>query len=293
MLKMRPMPLLAHLRHFYNVAAGIPVTAREYLRLRRAWPGIKDSLPSGDGHPVLVLPGFFSSDLTTGPLRRRLAEKNYAVYGWENGLNLGLGDATAARLRGRLADIFSAHGGRKVTLVGHSLGGLYARELAREFPGMVRGVVTLGAPFNRENPFDAVSPTLAALYSRLNGKRAPAAPDVLAGRTRAPLPVPSLAVYSRGDTMVDWKACINPCLPRAENIGVATSHVGLVFSLPALAAILDRLAQPEDSWKPFDPGASALCYAPPPEEGDLPRDPACADCSRAFPPLFGKGPAGP
>ena len=138
--------MLKRLKAAFNSATEMHRAGLEYAALATTWPLIKDSLPKGDGHPVIFFPGFLTSDIFTLPLQSRVEERGYKVYGWDNGFNLGFDEKTAQHLKKRLKDVFDANGGQKVTLVGHSLGGVYARELAREFPDMVRDVITLGTP---------------------------------------------------------------------------------------------------------------------------------------------------
>jgi pimeloyl-ACP methyl ester carboxylesterase len=102
--------------------------------------------PRGDGHPVLVLPGLIASDMSTRPLRSFLRNRGYAVRGWEQGRNLGLRPGVQDGLTDLLEEMNDTHG-RKVSLVGWSLGGLYARQLAKMMPERVRSVITLGSPF--------------------------------------------------------------------------------------------------------------------------------------------------
>ena len=123
---------------------------------------------------------------------------------------------------------------RRISIVGWSLGGIYARELAREFPHQVRQVVTLGSPFG-------------AGY-RVSGEVDPA----LAERLRVPPPVPSTAIYSRFDGLVPWAACREQETPRTENIEVPATHLGMGGNPLVFWAVADRLAQAEDEWKPFD-----------------------------------------
>src|SRR6476661_10851590 len=104
------------------------------------------SAPRGDGHPVLTLPGFLASDLSMAPMRRYLKELGYDAYAWNKGRNIGGVLRMRSALRDRLAEVYTATG-RKVSIVGWSLGGVYARDLALQSPGMVRYVVTLGSPF--------------------------------------------------------------------------------------------------------------------------------------------------
>ena len=102
--------------------------------------------PRGDGHAVLTLPGFLASDLSMAPMRRYLKELGYDAYAWKMGRNFGGVSRMRSALRDRLAEIYQATG-RKVSVVGWSLGGVYARDLALQAPHMVRYVITLGSPF--------------------------------------------------------------------------------------------------------------------------------------------------
>ena len=102
--------------------------------------------PKCDGHPLLVLPGLVASDVSTRPLRTFLKTRGYAVCGWRLGRNLGLRDGVQDAMVDLVHELNNTHG-RTVSLVGWSLGGLYARQLAKMMPERVRQVITLGSPF--------------------------------------------------------------------------------------------------------------------------------------------------
>lgn len=215
--------------------------------------------PRGDGHPVLALPGFLASDLSMAPMRRYLGELGYETHAWRMGRNLGGLARMREGLRARLAEIHGASG-RKVSLVGWSLGGVYARDLALQAPEMVRYVVTLGSPFAS----DVKATNATALYEAVSGERVEnfaEAREAIAGE----LPVPATSIYSRGDGVVNWRTCLLHPSGRAENIEVYfASHVGLGVNPAALWAVADRLAQPEGEFWPFDrSGPFAIAYAPP------------------------------
>src|SRR5260370_25815133 len=101
--------------------------------------------PRGDGHPVLVLPGLVASDTSTRPLRSFLKNRGYAVSGWRLGRNLGLRDGVQRAMVDLVHELSDTHG-RKISLDGWSLGGVYARQLAKMLPDRVRPVITLGHP---------------------------------------------------------------------------------------------------------------------------------------------------
>jgi pimeloyl-ACP methyl ester carboxylesterase len=217
------------------------------------------SAPRGDGHPVLTLPGFLASDLSMAPMRRYLKELGYDTYAWNNGRNIGGVLRMRSALRDRLAAVHTATG-RKVSIIGWSLGGVYARDLALQAPDMVRSVVTLGSPF--ANDIRATNAT--RLYEALSGE---AVEDNAELRTAlaGDLPVPATSIYSRTDGVVNWRTCILRPSDTAENVEVyLASHIGLGVNAAALWAVADRLAQSEGQFRQFDrSGPFAIAYAPP------------------------------
>ena len=206
--------------------------------------------PRGDGHPVLVLPGFTTTDRSTGVLRRYLKSLGYDVHAWELGRNLGpraigqQGEKLIARL-----DAIHAMTGKTVSIVGWSLGGILARQLSRRRPDVVRQVITLGSPFAG----DPRSTNVWRLYELMSGQRLKD-PDTRAQLSESFLapPVPSTAIYSKTDGIVAWQSCVEPSSPTTDNIEVPGSHCGLGVNPIVLYAVADRLAQPEFEWKPFD-----------------------------------------
>ena len=215
--------------------------------------------PRGDGHPVLTLPGFLASDLSMAPMRRYLAELGYDTYAWKMGRNIGGISRLRAALLDRLAEIHNATG-RKVSIVGWSLGGVYARDLALQAPGMVRYVVTLGSPFVG----DVRATNATRLYEALSGEAAEDNSE-LRNAIAGDLPVPTSSIYSRSDGIVNWRTCLLRPSDTAENIEVhLASHVGLGVNPAALWAVADRLAQAEGQFRQFDrSGPFAIAYAPP------------------------------
>jgi pimeloyl-ACP methyl ester carboxylesterase len=246
-----------------------PGVLRLALELRAPWElgasiaalPILLSAPRGDGHPVVVFPGLAASDLSTGALRRYLKELDYAPHRWLQGRNFGPRPGVLADCE-RMVCLLRARHGRRVSLIGWSLGGIYARETAKRVADSVRCVITLGAPF-------AGHPRATnawRLYEFLSGDRVDGARDWDQVK-RAP-PVPTTSIYSRTDGIVAWQCSVEQPGPQAENIEVEASHVGLVVNPAVLYAIADRLAQPEGRWRPFArTGLRRLIY----------RDPATAD----------------
>ncbi len=215
--------------------------------------------PRGDGHPVLTLPGFLGSDLSMAPMRRYLKELGYDTHAWNLGRNVGGVSRMRASLRDRLAEVHDITG-RKVSLVGWSLGGVYARDLAQQVPDMVRYVVTLGSPFAN----DVRATNATRLYEALSGEMVEENSE-LRKAIAGDLPVPTTSIYSRSDGIVNWRTCLLRPSDTAENVEVhLASHVGLGVNAAALWAVADRLAQNEGEFRQFDrSGPFAIAYAPP------------------------------
>jgi hypothetical protein len=202
------------------------------------------SSPQGDGHSVIVYPGFIASDMSTNPLRRLLRWLNYQTYGWGQGRNLNPSEEVFDKAHEGIRQIYEKSG-RKVTLVGWSLGGLYARELAKREPDLVRQVVTLGSPFGGTQKTNA-----SKLFEWLNDGR----PRIKISQEelRTPPPVPTTSIYSRSDGVVPWQYSVDTIGPLTENIELEASHMGLGVNPLVLHALADRLSQPEGQWKPFE-----------------------------------------
>jgi pimeloyl-ACP methyl ester carboxylesterase len=213
--------------------------------------------PRGDGHPVLVYPGFLATDFSTRPLRRLLKTLGHDARGWGQGRNMG---ARSGALELALQTLRSVHGatGRKASLVGWSLGGIYARELAKMAPEAVRAVVTLGSPFTGPREANNAWRTYQWLH------RGQARPPRRQEDLQLPPPVPTTSIYSRGDGVVAWQCSVEAPGPLAESIEVPSSHAGLGVNPLALYALADRLAQPEGAWRPFErSGARRHLYPDP------------------------------
>ncbi|MBN8971484.1 MAG: alpha/beta fold hydrolase [Rhizobiales bacterium] len=220
-----------------------------YPLLRRA--------PRGDGHPVLVLPGLSASDSSTRPLRTYLKAQGYAAHGWKLGPNRGPRPGVEDAMDARLAELADRYQ-RKVSLIGWSLGGVFARELARRSPSLVRQVITLGSPFASEPK----ASNAWQLYEYLSERKVDDWPE--RENMRLPPPVPSTAIYSRTDGIVAWQGCREQEATTTQNIEVEGSHCGLGHHPAVLYAIADRLAQKEGEWSPFDrSGLRGLIYPDP------------------------------
>ncbi|HEU4727622.1 MAG TPA: hypothetical protein VFT22_07030, partial [Kofleriaceae bacterium] len=210
--------------------------------------------PRGDGHPVLVLPGLGAGDESTTILRGFLRSLGYPACGWGLGRNLGFRPRLLDQLRARIVDLAGQHG-RKVSLIGWSLGGVYAREVAKRVPDAVRLVISLASPFTGHPR----ATNALRIYEWVTGRRTAGAE--LRERLRAPPPVPTTSIWSRTDGVVSWRCSVEREAPLAENIEINASHFGIGAHPLALYAIADRLAVPEGAWRPFQrAGWRALAY---------------------------------
>lgn len=200
----------------------------------------------GDGHPVIVYPGLGGGALTTSHLRSYLAQSGFSVCDWGNGVNTGPDgdfDSWLGGLEQRIDELHALHG-RKVSLVGWSLGGIYARELAKRAPDKVRQVITLGTPFSALGEANHAS----LVYRLLNGDTSQLTPQMQARLRRCPK-VPTTAIYSRSDGVVCWQGCVEKDGPLSESIEIAASHLGMVSHPAVLRTVAERLAQREGRWR--------------------------------------------
>jgi pimeloyl-ACP methyl ester carboxylesterase len=211
---------------------------------------LQRTLPAGDGHPVLVLPGLLAGDGSTVALRRILRRLGYRVHGWRLGRNIGPTAEAVAGMGERLQDLHDRYR-TPITVIGWSLGGIYARAMARRSPSSIRQVITLGTPFRLTHHNQTRASAAFNRFSHLHVERASTPVDL----ETEPLPVPATSIYSKCDGVVAWQACLDLQSPRAENIAVIGSHFGYGHNPAVVWAVADRLAQPYGEWAPFRPPA--------------------------------------
>jgi pimeloyl-ACP methyl ester carboxylesterase len=209
-----------------------------------AWPVLRHA-PRGDGHAVIVFPGLATTDASMWPLRTFLADRGWVPHGWEQRFNLGPREGVIERCLERVRAIRRSSG-RKVSLVGWSLGGVYAREIAKLVPNDVRCVVTIASPFTGHPRAN----NLWRLYELASGHRLADDDARFRGLREAP-PVPTSSVFSRSDGIVAWGCCVQEKARRAESIEVAASHLGISWNPATWYAVADRLAQDTRRWSPF------------------------------------------
>lgn len=222
--------------------------ASELGAFAAAAPAMFGLLPRANAdRTVLVLPGFMAGDGSTKPIRSLLSCLGYHTHGWGLGRNIG---PTAEIIDGliELIELLDRENG-PIDIIGWSLGGMFAREIARLAPNTVRQVITLGSPFQTTGPEESnASAAFNALRDRHSDQiMVPQIPSW----AREPMGVPTTSIYTRSDGIVSWHQCLNRNLPQTENVEVYGSHCGLGHNPAALLVVADRLAQADHDWKPF------------------------------------------
>lgn len=215
-------------------------------------------MPKGDGHPVLVIPPFMAGDRITSPLRRHLQHWGYDVHGWGLGTNLGQIniDSLQAALdeRNRLLELLiervhAIHGEtqRRLSLIGWSLGGLHARQIAKRHPRLIRQVITMGSPLGDPRG------TSIFLLMHMRTKSEPSEAEVArwTQHLNTELQVPATAIYSNSDGLVLPEIARIQRDKQAQSIRVRSTHVGMAINPRVYYILNDRLKTDEDDWQPM------------------------------------------
>lgn len=221
-----------------------------------------NTLPAGDGHPVLFIPGFLAGDYAMNSLRQKFEALGYNTMGWEIGVNWGSSHQRIMKMKERFEEIIKEHPNEKISIIGWSLGGVYARELARAFPQHTRCVITLGAPFGAAEDKTRINPVLRSVYEVLNPKSPLINDEELRLQAITPPPVPTTSLFSKNDGIVYWKASLNPDMPLSENLdvtdsglrGIKMAHSSFRINGACISIMADRLAASKNQkkWKRFD-----------------------------------------
>ena len=203
-------------------------------RLPRMLAGLGPIGPRGpeDGPPVLVIPGFLASDRTTMDLRRALARAGWRAHPWLLGMNLGAKPDTMALLEARLDQLADP---RKVLVVGWSLGGMFARQLAHRCPEKIRAVVTLGSPFSGNLKTNT---NVRELYERIAGHDVNQPPFETRGEKP---PVPTLALWSRSDGIVAPSAARGQAHEVDKAVEVDSYHTGFAIHRPVMSRVIAEI----------------------------------------------------
>ena len=206
---------------------------------------LKIILPKGDGHTVMVLPGFGASDHLTWPLRNLLNNLNYNCCGWGQGFNRGAVSGLKEKILSKIDRLYN-DSGRKISLIGWSLGGVFARELAKNAPDQIRCVISMGSPF-----LGTAEETLVGeLFKKVGNDN----PFNWKNSYQKSLPpkVPCTSIYSKTDAIVPWRCSLEKKTGLSESVEVFSSHIGIAHNPLTLYVIADRLSQVEGSWEQFN-----------------------------------------
>lgn len=203
----------------------------------------------GDGHPVLVIPGFMGSETSTKLLRKFIDKLGYQSHDW--GLGRNLGDIKELEILQYKIDHLHLKSQEKVSLIGWSLGGVYARELAKSRPDKVRQVITLGSPFS-----GIMEPNNASwLFHLIRRNKAKSFDPAWIASLVDPAPVPTTAVYSKEDGIVPWKVCLEQMEDDLhQNVEIKGAHTALANNASTLLLVADRLRYDAENWKRFEYG---------------------------------------
>ena len=218
----------------------------ENFRLRRDPVFAGDGLPRGDGRPVLLVPGFMTGDRSLGTMREWLLRLDHQAELPGFTLNIRYSEAELRTLLLRVVDLYGWFG-QRVSLVGHSRGGLLAKVASDRHPEMVERVVTLGSPL--ADPYDVHPLTMAGVraaqvYNLVRYGRTSVVERRFLLALAAPARVPLTSIYTRQDGIVHWPACLRP---DAECVEVNGSHAGLAVNREVYALLASLLAQPPRS----------------------------------------------
>lgn len=219
----------------------------ERASLRYLW-NILRLAPRGDGHGVVVMPGFTGADGGLMPLRVFLRAQGFDPLPWGIGRNLGYVPGMLERLVERI-EALSVERGERVSLIGYSLGGLFAREAAKLAPDAVRNVVTLASPFGGSPKANHVW----RIYERTCGHKLETVDTEARAALAFPPPVPTTSIFSRSDGVINWRGCVQASGQLCENIEVISSHLGIANHPLVLYAAADRLSQLDRNWQRFLP----------------------------------------
>lgn len=218
----------------------------EFARHTFATPG---ATKSGDGHAVVIFPGLGADGGSVAMLREHCRLLGYDAFDWGLGFNTGPQgdlDAWLNTLKSQVVELLAGHT-QPATLIGWSLGGLYAREIGKLLAPRIRQVITIGTPFNGE----ADDTNVGWLFRLLSGS-ASAMDPALSRRLRTPPPLRTTSIYSRSDGVVAWQTCRHDKRSSlVHDIEVDGSHMGMGWNRDVLAAVADRLGQQPGPWRRY------------------------------------------
>ena len=224
-----------------------PLGLGELINAVPAW-GILETMPGGNGEPVMVIPGLSTNDLSTTIVRKFLNFKGFSAYGWELGFNVKYTEKVEQNIKRRVDELYDKHQ-QKVSLIGWSLGGMTMRIFAQHHPEKIKQVISLGAPFSGIKGKTHVG----WWYTLLAGESVQSFNDTWTKEAAMKPLMPSTSIYSKTDGMVSWEYCIDwETGPETQNIEVYCNHLGFGMNPSVWCILTDRLRQKEGEWTLFD-----------------------------------------
>ncbi len=211
------------------------LTVLQLPRLALRTPSLLARSARGTKQPALLIPGLRANDVSNLPMRSFLNQRNFRTYGWNLGVNRGDVEAVLPALIDRVEQIFE-RAAEPVHLIGWSLGGVLAREVARERSELVAQVITYGTPVVGGPLYTSVTGVYTPEERREIAAR-------IAERNRIPIEVPITALHSKRDGIVAWRACIDTFSPDVENVEVTSTHIGMGIDPDVWQIVADRLAR--------------------------------------------------
>ncbi len=211
------------------------LTVLQLPRLAFRTPALLARSARGTSQPTLLIPGLRANDVSNLPIRSFLNQRGFRTHGWGLGVNRGDVQGMLPSVLARVEQIFD-RAGEPVHLVGWSLGGVLAREVARERSELVAQVITYGTPVVGGPLYTSVT----GVYSPEERREIAAR---IAERNRVPIEVPITALYSKRDGIVAWRACIDTFSPDVDNVEVTSTHIGMGIDPDVWQIVADRLAR--------------------------------------------------
>jgi len=225
--------------------------ALELISLPLFFPFLQNA-PMGDGHPVLAIPGFSAGDSATYMMRQFLANRGYRPYAWNLGRNIGPLAGLESRMVDRVKALADQHG-EPVSVIGWSLGGLFARYLGHQVPDHIRTVITMGSPIGIKEGGSNISPMVLRMADGVMPARLKAMSSSRnVGLWRNTPPVPTTAMYSISDGAAHWTDMCDPLEhDKSENVRVPGTHLGLTHNPFVYWVLANRLAQEPREWDKY------------------------------------------
>lgn len=205
----------------------------------------KDNLGKGDGHPVVVIPGYMDGGRSIKMLNRFLKKEGYQAQTWDLSTDI-FKSKNYRRLSDQVEKLYT-EAGQPITIIGWSLGGMYARLLATKFPEKIRQIILIATPFNGINTLGNAEWWFSLVY---RGAKVGEISKELLDKLAKPIAIPTTCIYSKDDKLVAWETCIESVEDEAhQNIEVSGDHIQLVFDKEVLPIILDRLTFQKENWE--------------------------------------------